>query len=326
MRPFRQLVPVCLLGLLLGSSGNLMAQPVEGGTVRILVGFAPGGAVDAVARAFAEQLRQETKATVMVENRPGATGTLAIDAMLSASANGETVALIPSSVLALTPFVMKAVRHDALRDFTTLGNLAEYGFAFAAGPASQARSVEQYKTWAQQNPESSSFASAGAGTPQHFLGVQLERLLGIGMTHVPYRGGSAAVTDVIGGQVPLLATTETFLVPHEGQGRLHTLLVTSRARNPMLPNAPTAREAGFPELEATDWYGLFASAKTSAEHVAQWRAAVGKVLERPQFSDAMRGMGNVIPAQQAADFKAVLEGERNTWRERVNQAGFTPES
>lgn len=301
------------------------AQPVSGGNVRVLVGFPPGGSADLVGRAFAEHLRQATGATVVVDNRPGASGSIANEALLAAPADGSTVALVPSSLLALTPQVMKAVRYDPVRDFVALGSLAEYGFAVAAGPASKAATVEAYKAWATANPAASSFASSGNGTPQHFLGAQFQRLMGIDLVHVPYRGAGAAMSDVLGGQVPILVTTETSLAPHQGKGQLNTLLVTSPKPNPKFPGVKTARELGLADLEAADWFGVFASSRLQADQVKQWREALAKVLARPEFVASMAAMGNTVPASQPEDFTAVLKAEQAAWVRRVQQSGFVPE-
>jgi len=301
-------------------AGLASAQP---GTVKILVGFPAGGAPDAVARAFADQLRLVNGATVIVENKPGASGKIGIDALLSSQGETETVALIPSSVLALVPQIVKAAKYDSTRDFVALGSVAEYGFGVAAGPASGAATLAAFKDWAKQHPKESSYATPGLGTPQHFLGAQLQKLLGIEMTHVPYKGGAAAIGDVLGGQVPILITTEQLLVPHESQGRLKTLFITSRERNPKLPQVPTAREAGLPQLEATDWFGIFAKANTAPAKVAEWRAQVAKVVATPQFAQAMRTMGYEVPKTQPSDFKQLLTTERAAWTERVKLSGFT---
>ena len=322
MHPIWSFKYLLVLGLFAAST-LAVAQPATGGSVRILVGFPAGGAPDAVARAFAEQLRQSSGASVIVENKPGASGKIAIDALLSSPATGETVALIPSSLLALVPQIVKSAKYDSVRDFVTLGSVAEYGFGIAAGPASRASSIAEYKKWAVAHPKDSSYGTPGQGTPQHFLGAQLEKALGIELTHVPYKGGAAAVTDVLGGTVPLLITTEQLLVPYEAQGKLKALLITSRQRNPKLPSVPTAREAGFPQLEATDWFGLFAKAGTPSANAAEWRAHLAKVLASPKYQEAMKNQGYNVPSSQPSDFPKLLATERTDWAERVKASGFT---
>lgn len=312
-----------LAGVAMVAAAAANAQPTAGGNVKILVGFPAGGAVDAVARAFADQLRQQTGGTAVVENKAGASGKIAIEALLAGPATGETVAVIPSSVLVLTPQVLKSVKYDAVRDFTPLGSLAEYGFGVASGPASKVATVAAYKEWAKANPLHSSYATPGLGTPQHFLGSQLQKLLGVDLNHVPYRGGAAAVTDVLGGQVAMLISVDQLFVAHEGQGKLNTLLVTSRTRNPKLPNVPTAREAGLPQLEAVDWYGLFAKKDTPPAKVAEWKAVLAKVIASPKYIASVKEMGYSVPDQQPSDFTKTIESERTAWTERVKLSGFT---
>jgi tripartite-type tricarboxylate transporter receptor subunit TctC len=317
--PLRRLIAVGLLT----ASAFATAQPVANGNVKILVGFPAGGAPDAVARAFADQLRVSSGATVVVENRPGASGKIAIDALLAGPATGETIAVIPSSVLALVPQIVASAKYDSVRDFVTLGSVAEYGFGVAAGPASRATTIAAYKDWAKTHPKESSYGTPGLGTPQHFLGAQLEKSLAIDLTHIPYKGGAAAVTDVIGGTVPLLITTEQLLVPYETQGTLKALFITSNKRNPKMPQVPTAREVGLPQLEATDWFGVFARAGTSAASVSDWRAMVIKVISAPKYQDAMKGQGYTVPTGQPSDFPKLLATERSGWTERVRVSGFT---
>ncbi|MFC7460317.1 tripartite tricarboxylate transporter substrate-binding protein [Hydrogenophaga defluvii] len=317
---FARLAAAALLAM--ANAAHAQTPPA---TVKILVGFPAGGAPDAVARALAEELRQTANVTVVVENKPGASGKIAIDSLLSAPGDGDTVAVIPASVLALVPQTVKAAKYDSVRDFSTLGSVAEYGFGVAAGPASKATTLAAYKTWAQANAPQSAFATPGNGTPQHFLGAQLEKALGIALTHVPYRGGAAAVGDVIGGQVPLLITTEQLLVPHEGQGKLKTLFITSKERNPKLPNVPTARELGMPQLESVDWFGVFGKAGMTPAKVTQWRAQLDKVLASTRYQDAMKHMGYTVPSKQPDDFPKLLASERAAWAERVKLSGFSAE-
>ena len=314
-----------LLVLSMAAVPTFAGAQAGSGNIRILVGFPAGGAPDSVARAFADQLRQSTGAVVIVENRVGASGKIAIDQLLSGSAQGDTVALMPSSVLVLVPLIIKSAKYDAIRDFTTLGTVVEHGLGIAAGPATPATNLASYQEWARRHPQQSSYATPGVGTPQHFLGVQLAKALGVNIAHVPYKGGAAAVTDVIGGQVPLLITTEQLLVPHEAQGKLKTLLVTSPQRNPKLPNAPTAREAGLPQLESTDWFGIFGKAGMPAPKVAEWRSNIAKVVASQGYKDAVQKMGYTVPAQQPTDFTQLLSSARKAWTERVKLSGFTAE-
>jgi len=302
--------------------GVAPAQQTNG--LKLLVGFPAGGAVDVVARAFADQMRQVSGKNVIVDNRAGASGKIAIDALLNAPADGLTLAVMPSSVLELVPMIVNAAKYDAVRDFTAIGSVAEYGFGIAAGPASGAKDLASYMAWAKTHAAQSSFATPGSGTPQHFIGAQLQKAMGADLVHIPYRGGATALNDVMGGQVPLLITTEQLLVPHEGQGKLNTLLITSRQRNPLMPKVPTAREAGVAQIEITDWFGLFAKAGTPVATVQQLRTDLAKVIASKEYIEAMAKLGYSIPQKQATDFTQQIHAERTAWAERVHLSGFKP--
>lgn len=311
---------VIFAAVLMLTAGLSWAQP--GGTMKILVGFPAGGAPDAVARAYAEQYRQQNAGTLVVENRPGASGKIAIDALLAAPADGKTMALIPASTLALIPMTIKSAKYDAVADFSAVGNVAEYGFGVATGPATDARDVAGYKAWATDHSKASSFATPGLGTPQYFIGAQLQKIMGVDLTHVPYRGGAAAVTDVVGGTVPMLITTEQLLVPYQKSGKMKTLFITSRERNPQMPEVPTAREIGLPQLESADWFGILVKAGTPAEKLQEMRAQLGSVVSSPAYKEALSKMGYSTPARQFEHPEAQLKSERAAWAARVKLANF----
>ena len=290
--------------------------------VKILIGFPAGGAPDAVARAFAEQLRVSSGITATIENRTGASGKLAIDGVSAAPADGQTVMLMPLSILLMMPMTSTSAKFDVTRDFTALGSVAEYGFGVAAGPSSGASDLAGFKAWAKANPGKASYATPGAGTPQHFLGAELEKLLGVDLSHIPYRGGAPALNDLLGGQVPMLITTEQLLVPFQAQGKLKTLFITSHERNVKLPGVPTAREVGLPKLETTDWFGVFARAGTPPAKLEEWRALIARVLASQGYRDSVSGMGYTVPKNQTASLLPAIEADRAAWAERVRLSGF----
>jgi len=308
------------LGTALASSA--FAQQSD--TIRLVVGFPPGGVVDVVARTFAEHARQATDHTLVVENRPGASGKLAIDTVLNAPADGLTVLIAPASMMELTPMVIPSANYDPIEDMVALGGLAEYGFGVAAGPSSGTTTIDEYRDWAAANPGMSNFATPGQGTPQHFLGAQLQNLLGVELMHVPYRGGAAAINDVLGGQVPLFITTEQLLIPYEGQGKLHTLFITSPQRNPLMPNVPTSKEVGLPQLETMDWFGVFLKADTPAEKTQALTSQVRQVLASQPYIKAINKLGYAVPEKQADDFSELMRTEIQAWEDRLKLSGFNP--
>lgn len=302
------------------TSSNAVSQSTP--PVKLIVGFPPGGSVDTIARAFAEQARAQLGLSMIVENRPGASGKIAFDALQNAPADGMTVLIAPTSVIELGPMVLPAMKFDAIRDFVPVGSLAEYGFAVATGPASEAKDIDSYKAWAKANPSASSFATPGLGTPQHFLGTQLQKELQIELIHVPYKGGANSITDVLGGQIPLLITTEQVVVAYEGQGRLNTLFITSKNRNPLMPGVPTAKEVGLDQLESVDWFGAFVKPGTPTGKVNAWKAQVRQIVASSSYIDAMKKLGYEVPERQPADFGALMTAERDVWTERVKLSRF----
>lgn len=309
-----------LLAIVLAAVAGL--AHAQQANIRLLVGFPAGGAPDAVARVFAEHLRQATGANVVVENRAGASGKLAVDALQAAPADGQTLMVMPASALLLTPMVLKSANYDAVRDFVPVSALAEYGFGMALGPAAPGTSLAEFTAWAKRHETQANYATPGQGTPQHFLGAELAKEAGVPLTHVPYRGGANAVTDVLGGQVAALITTEQLLVPYQAQGKLRAVLITSPQRNAKLPGVPTARESGLPQLEAVDWFGLFAKTGLSAGRLADWQSRAGAVLASPAYRKAIADLGYGLPGQPTSGLEARLERERRQWSERRRVSGF----
>jgi tripartite-type tricarboxylate transporter receptor subunit TctC len=304
---------------LLGAGARAQAQ--ETGALRIIVGFPAGGAPDAVARVFAEQLRIAGLPAV-VENRVGAGGRIGIDALIGAPPDGRTVALIPASLLALLPQVTRGFRHDPLKDFVPLAALAEYEFALGVGPGAPGASLVEYLAWARANPGRAGFATPGLGTPQHFLGTSLAKAAGVELVHVPYKGGAQAMADVLGGQVPSMITTAQLLVPQHTAGKLRTVMVTGARRHPRMPDVPTAREAGFGQLEAVDWFGLFAARSVPDATVQALRRAATGVAARAEYAKAVSDLGYAVSDPDATRLPARLEGDLKSWSARVREAGF----
>ncbi|MGE4335675.1 MAG: Bug family tripartite tricarboxylate transporter substrate binding protein [Pigmentiphaga sp.] len=322
MKRTPSLIATALFGLSSALASPAFAQSSE--TIRLVVGFPPGGVVDVVARTFAEHARQATDHTLVVENRPGASGKLAMDTLLNGPSDGLTLLIAPASMVELTPMVIPSANYDPVNDLVAMGGLAEYGFGVAAGPSSGTKTIDEYRDWADANPELSNFATPGQGTPQHFLGAQLQDLLGVELMHVPYRGGAAAINDVLGGQVPLFITSEQLLIPYEGQGKLHTLFITSPKRNPLMPNVPTSQEVGLPQLETADWFGAFLKAGTPSAQEEVLRSQVQQVLASPAYIEAINKLGYAVPEKQPDDFVELMRSEIQAWEQRLKLSGFDP--
>src|SRR4051812_29866486 len=232
--------PVFLL-LLLACLPAAAQQPM-----RIISGFPPGGAVDALARIFAERFGEVLGRTVVVETRAGASGQIAAQAVRSAAADGNTLLVAPDSFAVLYPHTVSKPAYDPLADFVPVAHLGGYPLAFAVGAAVPAKDVKEYIAWAKSNPRNGSFGTPGAGSNAHFLGVLIGQTLQIPMVHIAYKGVGPAVNDAVGGQVPAIIMPLGTLLPQAAAGKLRILAHSGSKRSEEAPSFPTFKELGYP--------------------------------------------------------------------------------
>lgn len=295
-------------------------------TVRLLVGFPAGGATDSVARRLADQLRGRLATQVIVENRPGAGGQLAVNALKSFPADGLTLLLTPPAPFAIYPFTYKRLAY-APEDVVPVSLVCNFAFALAAGPAVPARvtGLGDFLDWARQNPAQANYGSPAAGAPPHLVASMLALNAGVPLTHVPYRGDAPGLQDLMGGQVSAYSSTLGSFVPHLGSGRMRLLAVSGPTRSPFAPDTPTYREQGFP-IDITEWFGLFALNGTPASTVQQIAAVVKQAVEQPDFVQALAGMGMAAHTTSPAAMAAQMRQETEFWRAEVRRIGFTADS
>jgi tripartite-type tricarboxylate transporter receptor subunit TctC len=298
--------------LLAASTGVPTATLAQNeGPVRLIVGYAPGGPVDTGARSFAPVLARELGRTVLVENRPGAAGVLGAEAVSKGPADGSLVYFGASPSLTISPHVMKSMTLDPARDLTAIAPLLTYANVLVVNKDLPVQNLEQLVAYARANPEKLFYGSAGVGASNHLSGELLANVTGTKLTHVPYKGNAPAMTDVIGGQLSMMfditSTARNFIQA----GRVRALAVTSRERNPSLPNVPTMREAGVPGYEVIGWYGLFGPARLAPEVVARLNGAANRALADPdlrklwsdQGYELWSGKPEVLVAQAARDLE-----------------------
>jgi len=313
------------LALGLGSLAAQAGAQTVARNVRVLVGFAAGGPTDLVARLYTERLRPSYAASAIVENRPGASGRLAVDAVRAAEPDGTTLLMTPASVMTLQPIVFpREARYDATTDFTPVCTLCDFGIGIAVPASHPARSFAEFVAWLRAQPNEPAFGSPGNGSGPHFLGEMLAQAVGRKLTHVPYRGSVLAVQDTLAGRVPISISVLSDLVPHHPTG-LRILAVTSTARLARLPDVPTVAEAGFPQLTISEWMGLFAPPRTPAATVAalhQAIAAAAQTAEVRQALDRFEFLPTVTPPDA---FPTRIRHERDTWARVVRESGFQPE-
>lgn len=291
---------------------------------RIVVGFAAGGPGDMLARLVAEQLKKPLGGPVIVDNRPGAAGRIAIGAVKGAEADGLTMLNTPASLLTLLPHAFKGGDYNPLRDLAPVGTLSELDFALVVGAQLPARTIAEYLQLCRTNPKLASYGTAGAGTPQHMLGALLSKAADVSLTHVPYRGGSPALQDVIGGTLPAsIGTLSELMISARNEGRIRILATSGNKRSVFLPDVPTIAEAGVKNVTATDWSGLLVPVKTPAAVVARLSRAVQDVVGSAEFKAALN---RFYMEPLALDHKAYgerLQAEYAAWGPVVQASGFT---
>lgn len=286
--------------------------------IRMVVGFAAGGPTDVVARKLAMRLEPLLGQTVIVENKPGAATTIATAEVVRAQPDGHTVYLTGSASLTITPLSIPSLSFDVSRDLVPVGLIAAERFAIAVHPSVRARSLRELAVLAKANPGKISFASSGTGNIGHLTGEMFNKLAGVDLTHVPYKGAAPAMQDVLAGHVGVLTAGLGTMYEQHKQGKLFVLAVTDRERSSTAPEIPTAADAGFPAMVASSVFVLLTPAKTPAGVVATLDSALRRVLASPEFQADLR-QAAVEPVTDIGPdaAKRFIDGELKKWADLV---------
>jgi len=292
--------------------------------IRIVFPFAAGGSGDALARLIAEHLRLALGQPVIVENRAGAQGRIGVQAVKAAAGDGKTLLLTPVAPMSVYGHVYKALAYDPVRDFQPIAQVATFDFAIAVGPQVPAKSLQELVAWVKANPSEGSYGTPAAGTLPHFFAVTFARTAGLDLRHVGYRGSAAALTDLIGGQIPIVVTTTSDVLEQHKGGRIRVLATSDKARSPFLPEVPTFREAGY-AIEGSGWYAVYAPAATPANVVARLNAAIVAAVRKPEVKERLLAFGLVPTGTSPAELAAIQQADSELWAPAVKASGFTPE-
>jgi len=304
-------------------SGIALAQAYPTKTIRIVAPFTPGGGVDTVARLIADPLSKALGQAVIVENRPGAAGTIGAALVAKARPDGHTLLLGTISTHGIAPSLYPGLPYDAQRDFAPISLLITQPNVLAVHPGLGVRSVADLIQLARSKPETIAYASSGSGTTQHLSAALFEAAARIRLIHVPYKGSAPALVDLLGGQVQVMFDNLPTALPHIQAGKLNALAVTSSSRTPMLPAVPTMQEAGLTGYEVTSWYALYAPAKTPPAVMRQLNAEVRKALALPAVVKRLRAQGFQPAPGSAAALADHTRQEIAKWAQVVKQAGVT---
>lgn len=321
--------PRFLAGVMGVVSLMLALAPVQAQTyptkpVRVLVGYVAGGAVDTVARTMGQALAGTMGQTFVVDNKPGAGSNIAIKAAIDAPADGYTL-LMAANALTANMALFQPAPFDAERDLTPVALIGRVPVVIAANMAAPYANIKELIAAAKAKPGHISFATPGNGSTPHMAIEFFKRAAGISLLHIPYRGGTPAITDVIGGQLPLVAVNALEVLPHVKAGRLKVLAVLSPNRSAIYPDAPTIAESGFPGFEASVWYGLLAPAATPKTIVGQLHAEVQKALQTPEVRQRMTQVGGEVMPGSIDMFAKLINTERVRYEKLVREANIQPD-
>ncbi len=293
--------------------------------VRFLVGFAPGGANDLVARVVAAKLSPRLGQQVVVDNRSGAGGNIAHDMVAKATPDGYTMVLASVASLAMSPGLLGKVPYDPVNDFAPVAQLVDVSSLLSTQASSNAKTLKDFVARAKQQPDKVTVANPGSGSIAHLSFELFKATAGIRVINVPYKGGGPAVIDALSGQVDFLAGVISTGAPHVKSGKLRGLGVTSLKRSPILPDVPTIAEGGFAGFEASGWLGIAFPAKTPAAIVERMHKETVAVMALPDVREQLQNAGLEPAVKDSAAFRGYIKAELTKWTKLIKDAGIKAE-
>lgn len=292
---------------------------------RIMVGFPAGGTADSLARVVAPLLTPPGQ-SIIVENKPGASGQLAAEGVRHATPDGGALLLTPSSILSLVPHLYKKPMYDSLNDFAAIGCVCDHSFGFAVQGSSPIKTFGEFVDWSKRNAKDATFATPGPGTAPHFLGTILGREIGTPLVHVPYRGVAPGLQDLMGGQVASTFNPLPTLLEYHRAGRIRILAVTNPIRVASLPAVPTFAELKLSAVELVEWYGLFTSSKVPTPTVERLQEQLRLAVARPEMVAAAKKLEVEPRSVDATGLKRLLEADYVRWQGIVKATGISLDS
>jgi tripartite-type tricarboxylate transporter receptor subunit TctC len=293
--------------------------------LRLIVPLPPGSTSDVVARLIGERLADGGGPPVVIDNRPGASGRIAVAALKSAAADGSTLLFAPLAVPVIVPLVFKDAGYDPAKDLTPVAQVSTFEYALAVAANHPARDLAGLVAWARAHPKQANYGTAGAGSVPHFLGMTLGRAAGIELTHVAYRGAAAVDADLMGGQIAAgISALSDFVALHRA-GKLRILATAGAQRSPLLPEVPTFRERGYRSAQAVGWQGVFAPAGTPQPVIDQLSAAIVKTLRAPGLREKLLSLDIEPTGTTPDELAAIIAADTAHWRKLVQETGFRVE-
>jgi tripartite-type tricarboxylate transporter receptor subunit TctC len=318
----RTLCAVTFGALLAFATGTAIAEDYPTRPVRIIVGFPPGGATDLVARILAPKLGDALKQQVVIDNRAGANGTIGAELAANATPDGYSLHLGTLGALVISPAITK-VPYDPLKDFATISMAVQLQNMFIVHPTVAAKSIPDLIALAKQKPGALNYASSGLGSPGHLAGELFKAMAKVEMTHIPYKGGGPALTDLLGGQLPVFVSVISTGVPPVKSGRVVALAVTGAKRSPALPDVPTVAETlALKGYEASNWYGLMAPADTPKPIINRLQKDLATVLNNNSVRDQLASQGIESAPSTPEEFTNYIRSETVKWSKVIRAANL----
>ena len=306
--------------------GALVAAPAsaqEGAPAKILVGFPAGGSFDAIARLVADKAKTELNRPVVVDNKTGAGGRIAVDALKASLADGSVVMLGPDALTALYPFTFKKLNYDPKKDLVPIGTVAEFAFGFAVGTNPKANTWAEYVAWAKSNPKEANYGIPALGAPHHFYGMVLGDAIGVPMQNVPFQGSAPINLALMGGQISSSIDVASSQVENHKASKIKMLAVSTEQRIPQAPDVPTFTELGFPAISGAGFNALYAPAGTPANAVDAWNKALAKVMAMPDVKDKLVAMGYLPVGKSTQELIDRQNASIKKWEPVIKASGFT---
>ena len=321
MKSLTSLASAALLTLALISPQHGQAQPYPSKPVRLVVPYAPGGATDIISRASATELSKTLGQSVVVDNRPGAGGNVGAEMAAKSAPDGYTMLMSASSLHGITPFLYSKLNYDPNKDLAPVIVFASFANVLVLNPGVKANSLKELIALVKAQPGKLACASSGSGSTIHMSCEMFKQMLGLDITHVPYRGSGPALTDLLGGQVHMMFDNIPSAISHIRSGKLRALATTGPVRSVTLPELPTMIEAGLPGYESTAWFGLAMPAGTPKEIIVRMNAEGQKAAKAPDFVKRMNDLGYEIVGGTPEQMAAMIQDEIKRWGPIVKASG-----
>lgn len=303
----------------LGASAPTWAQESQ---AKIIVGFPAGGSFDVIARLLAEKMKTELNRPILVDNKPGAGGRIAVDALKASPADGSVMMLGPDALTALYPFTFKKLNYDPKKDIVPVGTVAEFAFAFAVGTEPKVNTWAEYVTWAKANPQKANYGIPALGAPHHFYGMVLGDAIGVPMQNVPFQGSAPIAMALMGGQISSSIDVASSMVENHRAGKIKILAVTSDKRISQTPEVPTFAELGFANVTGMGFNALYAPAGTPAAAIAAWNRALAKTMTLPEVKEKLANMGFIPVGKSTQELIDRQNDAAKRWEPVIKASGF----